>query len=110
VFAESGKSYFPDYVKRRQEFTVQGRFRAAILGSRKVIYTPGLEDDAWEFYDLGRDPAETENLWETHGDAVQDVRAALRAWSKLDGAVDDGEEISPDDLEILRSLGYVDDR
>ncbi|MGB6361524.1 MAG: sulfatase, partial [Thermoanaerobaculia bacterium] len=64
VFAESGHSFYFDHVNRRVRNDVAGRFRAVILDGWKLVLTPFLPDEeAWELFDLHRDPHEEENLF-----------------------------------------------
>jgi arylsulfatase A-like enzyme len=110
VFAECGQSFFESEIKRRVTFDVAGRFRAAMSGDRKVIYTPGMDDDdAWELYDLANDPKETTNRWEDDSEEpeVKALVAALRDWMSKDPLAGDGVKPTAADVELLKSLGYM---
>jgi arylsulfatase A-like enzyme len=107
LFAESGKSRFPELVRRRVKSDVSGRFRAVIDGGWKLIWTPGREDAPYELFDLESDPGEARDLYRPeHPEAVR-LAALLREWS-ADGP---RAETAPSeaDLEALRALGYVED-
>ncbi len=67
-----------------------------------------LRTDESELYDLSNDPGEQRNLFGLRPDQVERLRGELRAW---DYAPDPGSQrgrMSPEDVERLRSLGYVD--
>ena len=106
VFAECGRSYFPQHIKRRKAFTVSGRFRAVIRDDWKLIWTPGGRDTLeFELYDLKSDSHETRNLYRRDHPRVAALSQDLRGWIKT-GPV---REVSPsaEDMERLRSLGYT---
>ena len=111
VFAESGHSFYPHLVRRRVDHSVAGRFRAVILGDWKLIWTPGQESEhRYELYDLRQDPAEEVNLYRPEHPEVAVLQRALESWFRPDDLAVGGEDIqtlSPDDLERLRSLGYL---
>jgi arylsulfatase A-like enzyme len=107
VFGECGKSYYPTLVRRRQSFDVSGRFRSVIDEGWKLIWTPGLPDtQAFELYDLERDPRETQDLYAPDHPRASRLRQLLFEWIRdTPGTV---AQPSAEDLERLRSLGYVD--
>ncbi len=106
AFAESGRSFYPDLVRRRVGFDVAGRFRAAVLGDWKLIWTPGQTPEMeYEFYDLAADPGETTNLYAPEHAKARALRAQLDAWDR-EGAAPERQP-SEEDLRRLRSLGYV---
>jgi hypothetical protein len=108
VFAESGHSFFPSLVRRRQRNDVAGRFRAVLLGDWKLIWTPFLPDEeAWQLFNVRVDPDETLDLYGPNVPAVAAMKAHLREWLGRGGAEREERPISEQDLEALRSLGYV---
>jgi choline-sulfatase len=111
VFIESGTSFFPELVQRRQRNDVAGRFRAVVLDDWKLVFTPYLADaDAWELYDLASDPNETRNL---HRDVSDPQRLArlkrdLDAWlAKSAAEPAPTRALSDADRDALRRLGYL---
>lgn len=109
VFIESGTSFFPKLVRRRQENSVDGRFRAVVLGNWKLIWTPKLpESEAYELYDLRRDPNETRNLFTPAHPEFPALKSLLDEWlaaaSPQAGSI---EAPSEEDIEALRELGYI---
>lgn len=106
VFAESGHSFYPHFVRRRVRFNPNGRFRAIVLGSWKLIWTPGQRgDQEFELYDLAKDLREATNLYTVeHPQAIR-LKALLRLWVRpsTDQATEPGDE----DVRQLRSLGYL---
>jgi arylsulfatase A-like enzyme len=110
VFAESGHSFYFDHVDRRVRNDVDGRFRAVILGGWKLVLTPFLPDEeAWELFDLTRDPNEEENLFRDDHPEFRRLRSHLGEWLESGRDTDSSTAISTeaDDQEALRSLGYI---
>ena len=62
-----------------------------------------------ELYDLGTDPGETRNLAEAEHERTTELFARLRTWMDDTGAGREVPrmELSEDDIEGLRALGYV---
>jgi arylsulfatase A-like enzyme len=110
VFAESGMSYFPDEVRGRVRNDVAGRFRSVTHGPWKLIWTPFREDDeAWLLFDVVSDPNETRNLYRPDHPALPPLRAALEDWMARAPSEAPAPTLSPDDIETLRGLGYLED-
>lgn len=106
VFAESGASHFPELVKRRTDFTVPGRFRAAYQGALKVVWTPGFQEGPeHELFAPYADPAEATDLWDSRQEDAADLKVALHAWVRDDAAPE--AELDDEEAEALRSLGYT---
>jgi len=105
VFAESGRSHYPDEVRGRVRFDVAGRFRAVLMDDWKLVWTPEAPEREWQLFDLARDPGETRDRWRPEHPEGRALRAHLKGW--LQGM--DQVPVTPDarDLELLRSLGYV---
>jgi arylsulfatase A-like enzyme len=77
-------------------------------GEWKVIWTP--ESDLWELYDLVADTGENQNVIASHPSASKwkarlenAVKVFGRRWTYGENAATPSEQ----DLEMLRSLGYV---
>ena len=108
VFAESGRAYYFDLVDRRQRNDVPGRLRAVVHDDWKLVWTPFLPDaEAWQLFDLARDPDETQDLYRPDHPRVAPLRAALEAWLSRTGRPGETREPSEADREALRALGYV---
>lgn len=105
-FAECGHSFFPKQVKRRMHFSIAGRFRSVILGDWKLIWTPGRTTMAYELYDLKSDPHETKDLVDQNPEIAFELQELLKRWTVSAGQ-SENQTISDDDLERLRSLGYI---
>lgn len=106
LFAEATK---PHFVEASQRWPNRLKARCIMSGRWKLIHTP-WSDGRWELYDLLEDPDESRNLWRTP-DGPPDLGALstnLDAWSEIVPTTAGVErEISPEALERLRSLGYV---
>jgi len=82
--------------------------RAAIDGRWKFI----SKGERTELYDLEQDPGETTNLASADPQRVKKFRAALIAFEQKNSpvtATSEKIEITPEQLEALRALGYVGD-
>ena len=109
VFSESGFSFFPDLVHRRQQFDVAGRFRAVTHANWKLIWTPFLPDsEAWELYDLAADPDERVNRYRPDHPQAPRLKAHLEEWlARSPGDAPAQRALSDEDREALRRLGYL---
>jgi arylsulfatase A-like enzyme len=106
VFAECGKAFFPDLVRRRTQFNVAGRFRSVIDGDWKLIWTPGQEDSlSFELYNLAADPGETKNLHNPEHPEARRLTGLLSGWLK--NTPHRNTAPSDADMERLKSLGYI---
>lgn len=106
VFSECGKAFFPDFVHRRTEFTVPGRFRAVIDGDWKLIWTPGQADSlSFELYNLATDPGETNNIHDPAHPEARRLTGLLTQWLK--NTPHHNSTPSEADMERLKSLGYI---
>ncbi|MBW2288246.1 MAG: sulfatase-like hydrolase/transferase [Deltaproteobacteria bacterium] len=110
VFVESGTSFFPELVRRRQRNDVTGRFRAVTLGDWKLIWTPLLPDDeAWELYNVADDPHETNDRYRPDHPEVAALRRHLEHWLAAEPTrATPATALTAEDREALRKLGYVD--
>jgi arylsulfatase A-like enzyme len=108
VFAESGHSYFPNLIHRRVRFDIEGRFRAVWKDQWKLIWTPfASADEEFQLYNTKKDPNEKRDLAERHPKRVRDLHAELTAWMKRQTDQGASHEATPEELEALRSLGYI---
>jgi arylsulfatase A-like enzyme len=84
--------------------------RAAVSGPIKIIRN--LDQDALETYDLSTDPRERHDLSARQVVEIEDLLRAQESWLREMAARDrSGSEIelTPEEIEHLRSLGYVTD-
>jgi arylsulfatase A-like enzyme len=110
VYVESGRAYFPEAVPRRVRADVSGRFRAVVSDDWKLIWTPFQSEAlSWELYHVREDPDETRDLYSPEHPEVPRLKALLEDWlARQDPEEVAAErELSPDDRERLRSLGYI---
>lgn len=81
------------------------QMQGVLLNSWKLI----LEGDKAELFDLGRDPMEEHDLSKAHPERVAELTRLVTQWDeKTARAPSMALELSEDDLEALKSLGYVD--
>jgi hypothetical protein len=84
--------------------------RAAVSGPIKIIRN--LDQDALETYDLSTDPGERRDLSDREVVGLEDLLRAQESWLREMAARDrSGSEIelTREEIEHLRSLGYVTD-
>ena len=68
---------------------------------------------SYEMYDMKKDPAEQKNIYDKSSPVAKVLSSKLQAW-KISGLdTDESEkrpkvELSPEEIKLLRSLGYVD--
>ncbi len=84
-----------------------------ILGVRyegwKLVRYPGQQEDYWELYDLEADPDERVNLVDQQVERLEELKRLLEDWNRLATIVEpDPIELSEEDKEKLRVLGYLD--
>ncbi len=110
VFAESGKSHYPNDIKGRVDFTVAGRFRAVYLGDWKLIWTPGHDTPAksYQLFNLQADPHETENLFREDHPQFAPLWGLLLPWAKKGMQATIDQTTNAADLQRLKDLGYTD--
>lgn len=84
----------------------RARMRSIRLGKWKAI--EDRIENSWELYDIDRDPGETRNLAAENPAALQQLQEALACWADtLEFGEKTRVELSPDDKNELRSLGYI---
>lgn len=71
-------------------------------------YIEGEDEGTRELFNLEEDPGESVNRYDTSRTVAYELRARIAAWKAI-CARDTGErpDLSPEDLERLRALGYV---
>ena len=89
--------------------------RFSIIGERfKLIWNDDAPDTVpvYELYDHDADPLDQDNVAEAHPEIVESMAAELKKWrswaesKRLDEEADTAQ-VSPEELEQLRSLGYI---
>ena len=78
---------------------------ALTLDRWKYIHRPA--SGRHELYDLAEDPGELENLYREDHPRAQQLLSALQGLGAITGYTAPRDEMSPEQLEALRSLGYV---
>jgi arylsulfatase A-like enzyme len=86
----------------------ESRMINAVQDSRwKLLVFPGLEEDYVELYDLLHDAAERHNLAAMNPKVKERLLAAINSWVPAQGQETPKPVDSPQDLDHLRALGYV---
>jgi len=104
----------PVYLQRRRfrvrkvgATPVRGEKLGVVAGRWKYIEAP--DEDSRELYDLQADPAEGENLVDARPEKAAELSRLLSSWrGEQVGTPRAATEISDDDRERLRALGYAD--
>ena len=88
-------------------------------GKRDIGVIYSIIDDRWKLlhfprrpaydklFDLQEDPGELHNLIDQHREIAESLLGELVRRDAIDIQLPDPEEVSAEDLELLRSLGYV---
>lgn len=96
---------------RRRGYRLDPSQRIHTVRSRrwKLVVYPGVEGEIAELYDLRADPGETTDVLAQHPGVVRGLHQALEAW--LGGAAAEVPEpdLTREETEALRSLGYLGD-
>ncbi len=86
----------------------------AVADGWKLIWNVVVRDDRPEFelFDHGNDPLDLVNLADDHHEVVADLRGEIERWRAMAEAAKvttdgDGGDVSPEELEQLRALGYA---
>jgi arylsulfatase A-like enzyme len=109
AFTEGDSNRFPQNPRFHYEDALLGRWRSVSDGRYKLIRIPRPEGDELELYDLEADPGERRDLSATAPAELERLRTLLAAWESLVPARERPApaELSPEELQKLRSLGYV---
>ena len=70
-------------------------------------YIEALKERSVELYDLSVDPGELKNISRDHPDKVRRLSSMIKDWRKKYGKETYDQSMSEEDIEALRSLGYV---
>jgi arylsulfatase A-like enzyme len=84
---------------------VQGEKVAIRRGSLK--YIEAAQEQSFEFFDLDRDPGETNNLFEAMPREAEALASQLREWRALSSSGGIIESVDPEAAAALKALGYV---
>ena len=60
-----------------------------------------------ELYDLEVDPVETSNVHDEQPEIAAQLSERIAGWKLAYGREDDGQELSAEDIERLKALGYI---
>jgi arylsulfatase A-like enzyme len=95
----------PLFLFRPDNTEIPGEQYAVREGDWKLVIGPG---EGRELFDLARDPREREDRAAAQPERAAEMEERIRAWLREHGRPDvQPEQVSPEDLERLRALGYV---
>ena len=87
------------------EIDVAGEQFAVRVGKWK--YLEGQAEARRELYDLDSDPAELVNVYDEFQEVGERLSERIAAWKMAYGRQHSGQEPSPEDIERLKALGYI---
>ena len=107
VLAAKGSSGRPVFSEGSFAWGTKDRKIMVELEQRKLIYN--LDTDRYELYNLENDPEERENLWDSQKRSAEVARLqeALERFSERQSVSGPNIVLSPEEVERLESLGYV---
>jgi arylsulfatase A-like enzyme len=106
AYGESGRAFLgidPD----RHLPGVEGKHRMIRTRDHKLIIVPTREGEQRRLYDLAADPGEQRDLAESDAATVTRLREHLREATAGEQAGDRTKELTSEELETLRKLGYA---
>lgn len=107
-FGEVDEKFHPENTRREVE-GVAGKWRWVREGRFKLMYRPRAERAPERLlYDLSTDPGETLDVSALHPEAFRALGEKFDRWLAEDPGSDAGIEMTDEQRERLRSLGYVD--
>jgi choline-sulfatase len=92
------------YESREEDLHIAGEKFAVRIGRWK--YFLAEQEKTRELYDLSQDPKELDNIVEKHPEKARALDAALAEWRRAQKGAK-RQQMSPEDVERLRALGYV---
>jgi arylsulfatase A-like enzyme len=104
AYAETGRS-FMGVDPEREVAGIPGKHRMIRTAKWKLVHRPGNEDE-FRLFDLVRDPNERIDVAAANPDVVERLRAHLAEIIASEVPRDE-RELSVDEIEKLRELGYV---
>ena len=105
---ETAQAILPEVFATAREVMDRAVGIRNIFNADKGFDPATLPDDARALYDLEADPAESRNVIEEHPQVAARLSAELAAWSASIPSQAPPPERDPEQLEMLRALGYVD--
>jgi arylsulfatase A-like enzyme len=106
-FGETGKRFHPEN-RRREVDGPAGKWRWLREGRFKMFYVPRATGPSdLRLHDLETDPGEYDDVKADHAEVARSFRDRLEAWVEEDMGAEEEGEISEEELEQLRSLGYI---
>ncbi len=106
-FGEVGKKFHPENSRREVE-GVAGKWRWLKRGRFKLVWVPRATGVAERrLYDLQKDPGETRDVLAEFPEEGARLGQELEAWMAEKAAPEPAGQVTPELLEELRSLGYV---
>jgi len=106
AYGESGRS-FMQIDPERHLAGVEGKHRMLRRGRWKLVYVPDESGGRPRLYDVEADPEERHDVAGAHPDVVASLFAHVQAVSASSIEDDEEPELSGEQLDRLRALGYV---
>ena len=106
AYGESGASYL-EVDDDLYYPGVRGKHRMIRTAGRKLIFVPRPESDRKSLFDLDDDPQEMRDLATTNVDELRELVSLLRPILVADRRATAEKELTDEDVESMRSLGYI---
>lgn len=92
----------------RQDWQDRERAIESVRSQRwKLVYYPGKTEDQVRLFDLAEDPGERQDVGDRYPRIRQRLLGELEAWRRGDGLQAEEVELSPEETETLKALGYL---
>jgi arylsulfatase A-like enzyme len=107
AYGESGRG-FRGIDPERHLPGVAGKHRMIRTAEWKLVHVPTANGGKDWLFDLRADPAEQVDVAEQHPEKLAELRARLTPVLAGDLQLSEDQSLSPEQIETLRSLGYMD--
>lgn len=92
----------------RQDWQDRERSIQSVRSLRwKLVLYPGLEADQVRLFDLIEDPGERNDVSDRYPEIRQRLLAELDAWRRTDAVRAEEVDLTPEEVETLKALGYL---
>ncbi|MCZ6507248.1 MAG: sulfatase-like hydrolase/transferase, partial [Acidobacteria bacterium] len=92
----------------RQHWQDKDRSIQSVRSRRwKLVFYPGIEADRVRLFDLAEDPGEHVDVGDRNPEIRDRLLAELEAWHGTNGARAEEVDLTPEEVENLKALGYL---